>query len=179
MRLKKTMLAAALAVVSLAATGQAASAAPAYWNVANGTAVTMKGNLTMVQSGLTYTCSNFTWNVNVSNAGANGPGASGPLAHNTCTRAGINSTIVTNPVGPSEVNGGAYSFRIIGPGIGLAGLGGSVFYQAPSTVIPFVNGSGTTSSRLSFNSTHIGSGVLVTGTLDVKVAATGGLVTMS
>jgi hypothetical protein len=173
----KTMLAAALAVVGLAATGQAASAAPAYWNVANGTAVTMKGNLTMVRYGQTFTCTNFTWNVTVSNVGASGPGEVGNLAYNTCTRAGVNSTIVTNPTGLSVVNGGVYSLVIRGTNLGFPALGG--MYVQTTSVVPFINGSGTPPSRLAFNNTHIGDGIFVTGTLDVKVFATGGLVTLT
>ncbi len=181
MRIKKTMLTAALVVVGLATAGPAAAVTPAYWSPADGTPVTMKGNLTMVQNSMTYTCPNFTWQVNVSNISASGPMAAWQLSNNTCTRAGINYTITTNPGGLSFVdpnNPSAYVLRTFGSSITYVALGGATFTQTAATV-PYINGSGTTPSRLVFNNTHIGSGILVTGTLDVKVTATGGLVTLS
>lgn len=132
----------------------------------------MKGNLTMVQSGTTWTCTNYTVTMYVG-----GSGSAGPLAYHTCTRPGASATLVTNPYGTAELINGTYWYRPVAWTTGVPGLNG-IFYQQ-ATPVQFTNGSGSTPSRLTYNNTQIGSGIVVTGTLDVKVAATGGLVTMS
>lgn len=78
-----------------------------------------------------------------------------------------------------RVDGSNYSVRVTPASGGwMTGLGGGYRGLQPYYSVPFINGSGSTPSRLTYNNTYVGDNFYMTGQLNVTTVS-GGLVTLT
>jgi hypothetical protein len=168
-------VATAVAAAALALTGAGAGGAQAAQFSPAGASIVQTGNITLTHGtgpDNTYSCPN--WKFTGSSV------FSGSDQVQQCTRVstGYAGTFTSWPWETPMISGSSTSVRFQSPW-GRTWLTMAGYYNQTMAFydVPFVNGSGSTPSRLIYNNVNIGSGFTMTGTLEVKTS-TGGLVTI-
>ena len=150
-----------------------AAAAPATWSATG--PLSVRGPLTLTRPAISTTI-NCDMMLSIG-ASAGSSTFSGTPSPSPCGTP-YNGSFTMMPHGSAQLNAGNYSlsFNSI-----VQQYFGSLGYYVPGAfTVPFTNGSGSTPSRVTFNNTHIGSGIYATGTLNVtKMSPPGSLVTLN